>query len=45
MVEEEAGCGVICVIEHWHSFSPFGEVVDCDYNLLTPIVGWGVASH
>jgi hypothetical protein len=45
MVKEESGCGVCHVVECWHSFNPFGEVVNDDYYVFMPIVGWGVASH
>jgi hypothetical protein len=45
MVKEEAGCGVYCVVEHWHGFYPFGEVVNGDYDVFMPISIWGVASH
>jgi hypothetical protein len=33
------------IVECGHCFSPFGEVVNDDYNVLVSIVGWRVACH
>jgi hypothetical protein len=45
MVKEELSCSIDHVVECRHSFDPFGEVVDCDYDVFVPIVGWGIAGH
>jgi hypothetical protein len=36
---------VCCIVEGGHGFCPFGNVVENDYNILVPIVGWGIKIH
>jgi hypothetical protein len=45
MVEEEAGAVFFHIIECWHGFHPFSEVVNNDYDIFVPIARWGIASH
>jgi hypothetical protein len=45
MIEETNCIHVLCFVEGGHGFYPFGKVVDNNYNMFVPIVGWGVASH
>jgi len=45
MVKEEVIHNLCLVVECWHGFIPFGEVVNEDYDVFMPIVGWRVASH
>jgi hypothetical protein len=45
MVEEKTHHFVDSIVERGHSFGPFGEVVNENYNVLVSIVGWRVTSH
>jgi hypothetical protein len=45
VVKEKMCCGVSGIIEGGHSFSPFGEVIDCDNNVFVTIDGGGITSH
>jgi hypothetical protein len=44
-VKEEPSCSIGCVVKRGHSFIPFGEVFDYDYDVFVPITGWGLACH
>ena len=45
MVKEKTCCSVSGIVEGGNSFSPFGEVIDCDNNVLVTITGGGITSH
>jgi hypothetical protein len=45
MVKENTHCGVSSVVEGWHRFCPFGEVIDDDNNVFVTIAGGGITSH
>jgi len=45
VIKEKASSCVYCIVEVRHGFYPFGKVVVNEYDILVPIVGWGVASH
>jgi hypothetical protein len=45
VVKEKMRCSVSGVVESGHSFSPFGEVINGDNNVLVTIVGGGITSH
>jgi hypothetical protein len=45
VVKEKMRCGVSDIVEGGHSFSPFGEVIDCDNNVFVSIARGGITSH
>jgi hypothetical protein len=45
VVEEKTRCYVSGVVEGRHGFDPFGKVINCDEDVLVPIVRWRVESH
>ena len=45
VVKEKMHCSVSGVVESGHSFGPFGEVINGDYNVFVTIAGGGITSH
>lgn len=45
MVEEELGAGLNGIVESGHCFGPFGEVVNCNDNILMFVAKGGETFH
>jgi hypothetical protein len=45
MVKEKTRCSVSGVVESWHIFCPFGEVINGDNDVFVTISRGGITSH
>ena len=45
MVKEKYGCSGCCIVECWHSFGPFSEIVNRHYDIFYVTSGWRSTFH